>query len=270
MASFPGLQIILIAFATSTMSFGSIAASSNQGLELSLMSKIKSGSLLVKKGTSSLTRIQSTTEITGFKCEPLAQFSKSEGLDTFVRLLALKEVRQALSIQGSKISDEQIHALKTVAIDQLDNFAIDKTKPQKYRDFSILLLKRESGKRVNLQLYVEKLKKFKALLWARMSQDLKSYILAEVNVQTGYNADQELKGQNLLLDLDVSVLNKSFVNALNKTVLCFADLQSSDSENLTVLIPVKSGQLDLSRSLLDVGFALEKLDAVNILIPVQE
>ncbi len=81
MASFPGSQIVLIAVAISTFSLGAIAAPLSQSLELSLVSKIKSGSLSVKKGSASLERIQSTTEITGFKCEPLAEFSKSEGLD---------------------------------------------------------------------------------------------------------------------------------------------------------------------------------------------
>ncbi len=269
MASFPGSQIVVIALAISSISVGAFAAS-KQNLELSLVSKIKSGSLLVKNGLATSTRISSATEIIGFKCEPLAEFSKSEGLDTVVRLLALKELRKVLSSQGIQISDEQMHAVKSVSVDQLDNFSVDKSKSQKNRDLSLLLLKRENGKRVNLQLYIAKIKKAQALLWSRMSQDLKSHILAEVSAQTGFNADQELKGQNLLLDLDVSVLNKSFVKALNKTVLCFADLQSSDTEKLTVLIPVKSNQLDLSRSLLDVGHALEKLDAGNILVPEQE
>lgn len=221
-------------------------------LEASLETAIKSGNVKVQGGRVGTESLSEGVDIVGLQCQSLTEFSKTEGLDSYVRLSALKSLRLKLKdADKAVLSIQAIYQIKDIGFDELGKAKRDNSRSHLRQALELL-----TSNSV-LRQYIEAAKTARAELWGKLSADLKGEMVEEAKNQTGLQDAHQL---NALIKDGTGLKDPKIFKAMEKAILCFAELELEDGDKKTVLIPRKNNALNIDRNLVDVGFSMNRLE----------
>jgi hypothetical protein len=167
----------------------------------------------------------------GLKCESLASFKESNGIDDLIREKALQALKKSSSGEGDLcLSEDHILALKKIPIGKLIFGNLDSFSTESKEAVSCIKKDKNFKKK-----YATALRSAADEFWKGLSDKLKEAIVNTVKNQSKGYTLTEIEIKKLLTDRP----SKEFQFLVTKTIFCFADV-TKDEVRSTFMISIGS------------------------------